>query len=165
VVLDGVFCEAQEGLLQFTEARSLGVEDSERVVANTRKRVLSLFKRRGLLSEDQFDNLKSWKGNGGFSVNADVRIDAHDRKGAERLLRYCARPPFSGEKLTVLPTMTVESESVKLHYDVSKHTNESVRPIILTVTELFDRLSQLIVPPRRHRHHYHGVLAGNSINN
>lgn len=32
----------------------------------------------------------------------------------------------------------------------------------LTAIELLDKLAQLIPPPRRHRHHYHGVLAPNS---
>ena len=32
---------------------------------------------------------------GGFSVNAGVRIEAPARAGLERLLRYCARPPFA----------------------------------------------------------------------
>ena len=31
----------------------------------------------------------------GFSVDAGVCIEAHDRAALERLLRYCARPPFS----------------------------------------------------------------------
>ena len=31
----------------------------------------------------------------GFSVNARVRIEAPARAGLERLLRYCARPPFA----------------------------------------------------------------------
>ena len=36
---------------------------------------------------------------GGFSVDADVRIEAHEREGLERLLRYCARPAFALERL------------------------------------------------------------------
>ena len=36
---------------------------------------------------------------GGFSLDANVRIDAQDRSGLERLIRYCARPVFSGERL------------------------------------------------------------------
>lgn len=32
----------------------------------------------------------------GFSMNAGVCTQAHDRAGLERLLRYCARPPFHG---------------------------------------------------------------------
>jgi hypothetical protein len=35
----------------------------------------------------------------GFSVDAGVCIEAHDRAALERLLRYCARPPFALERL------------------------------------------------------------------
>jgi len=33
-----------------------------------------------------------WEHGGGFSLDAVIRIEATDRKGLERLLRYCARP-------------------------------------------------------------------------
>jgi hypothetical protein len=33
------------------------------------------------------------------AVAFSVRIEAHDRAGLERLLRYCARPAFSMERL------------------------------------------------------------------
>jgi len=35
----------------------------------------------------------------GFSVDAGVCIEAHDRAALERQLRYCARPPFAMERL------------------------------------------------------------------
>ena len=35
----------------------------------------------------------------GFSVDAGVCIEADDRAALERLLRYCARPPFAMERL------------------------------------------------------------------
>ncbi|MCH7532425.1 MAG: transposase [Gemmatimonadetes bacterium] len=41
----------------------------------------------------------SWQGSGGFSIDASVRIEGEDRAGVERLLRYCARPPFALERL------------------------------------------------------------------
>jgi len=102
--MDGIFCEDAQGLLQFLEVDDLSVDDTDAVQNRVRKRVLSLYKRKGLLTEEDAENLKSWKGNGGFSVNADVRIDSDDRKGLERLLRYCARPAFSGEKLSAIST-------------------------------------------------------------
>ena len=34
-----------------------------------------------------------------FSLDAAVRIEGPDRAGLERLLRYCARPPFALERL------------------------------------------------------------------
>src|SRR3989442_14836082 len=40
-----------------------------------------------------------WEHDGGFSVDASVRIEAADRAGREQLLRYCARPPFAMERL------------------------------------------------------------------
>ena len=39
-------------------------------------------------------------GNSGcFSADAGVRVTAQDSAGRERLLRYCARPLFAGERL------------------------------------------------------------------
>ena len=38
-------------------------------------------------------------GHSGFSVDASVCIEEHDRAGLERLLRYCARPPFAMKRL------------------------------------------------------------------
>ena len=40
---------------------------------------------------------------GGFNVHAGVTVDATDREGLERLLRYGARPAFSSERLSLLP--------------------------------------------------------------
>jgi hypothetical protein len=36
---------------------------------------------------------------GGFSLDASVVISGGDRRGRERLLRYCTRPPFADERL------------------------------------------------------------------
>lgn len=89
------------------------------------------------MSDDDFDNIKGWKENGGFSVNADVRIDAEDQRGKERLIRYCARPAFSGEKLTVLSGKSESVDGIKLQYDVNKNADKSGPPMILTATDLF----------------------------
>ena len=140
----------------------MSVDDTDAVQNRVRKRVLSLYKRKGLLTEEDAENLKSWKGSGGFSVNADVRIDSDDRKGLERLLRYCARPAFSGEKLSAMSTFGENANAMRLIYDVNKNSQETQPPLNLTATELLDKLAHLIPPPRRHRHHYHGVLAPNS---
>ncbi len=37
--------------------------------------------------------------NSGFSLDATVRTEAFDRAGLERLIRYCARPPYASENL------------------------------------------------------------------
>ncbi len=98
-------------------------EDSDQVEARERQRVLSLFKHRALLTENEVENIKSWKGSGGFSVNADVHIEGSDCRGAERLIRYCARTAFSGEKLTLLSEKAETADSTRLQYDVQYSQN------------------------------------------
>jgi hypothetical protein len=85
--------------LCFHPASALGEADVaavERVVAT---RVLRLFERRGVLSPEAAREMASWGHNSGFSLDASVQIDAKDRAGLERLLRYCARPVFANERL------------------------------------------------------------------
>lgn len=51
--------------------------------------------------------------NGSFSLDTSVRIEAHDRQGLERLLRYCARPAFAQERLRQLGPEHLVYESKK----------------------------------------------------
>jgi len=61
-----------------------------------------LFVRRGLLPGDDARAMAQWQHGGGFSVDGSVRLEATDRAGCERLLRYCARPPCPPERLRQL---------------------------------------------------------------
>jgi len=98
----------------------------------------------------------------GFSVDAGVCIQAHDRAALARLLRYCARPPFAMERL--------RKEGAALVYPCAKQRSEPTSDkrgvkadeITLTPLELIDRIAALMPPPRTHRHRYFGVLAPNS---
>jgi len=40
-----------------------------------------------------------WDHGGKFSIDASVRIETWARADLERLLCYCARPPFANERL------------------------------------------------------------------
>ena len=64
--------------------------------------LLRLFVRRGLLPGDDARAMAQWEHGGGFSVDGSVRIEAVDRAGRERLLRYGARPPFALDRLREL---------------------------------------------------------------
>ena len=98
----------------------------------------------------------------GFSVDAGVLIEAHDRAALERLLRYCARPPFAMDRL--------HKEGTELVYSCGKQHSEPgsdkrgarVDELHLTPLELIARIAALVPPPRTHRHRYFGVLAPNS---
>ena len=82
-IIDGVF--DKEG--KFYPITALTPEEIYSVQELIRKRVLRLFRRKGFLDSDVASDMLDWD-NGGFSLNANVRIEAHDRAGLERLIRY-----------------------------------------------------------------------------
>jgi hypothetical protein len=121
----------------------------------------------------------TWK-HSGFSVDASVRISLADRDVPEsfqslgHLLRYCARPAFALNRLSVVSGTRDRPERVRYTLPRHKrgnwvgpgHSRRSTRPgasgvIELTPFEFLERLAALIPPPRRHRHRYHGVFAPN----
>ena len=97
--------------------------------------------------------MQTWD-NSGFSLNASVRVETWDKEGLDRLLRYCARPPFASENLKMHRDMLV--------YRFTKTVPGGMPSIQLSPLELLDRIAVFIPPPRSHQHHYHGVFAPNS---
>nr|WP_299104748.1 transposase [uncultured Bradyrhizobium sp.] len=137
----------------------------ERVQALVRQRVLRLFERRGLLSREMVALMQGWGHSGRFSVHAGVRVAAQDSAGRERLLRYCARPMFAGERLVWA------GGGAQVRYRLPWAALQGHRPeqqqqrsieLRLSASEFLDRVAALIPPPRKHRHRYFGVLAPNS---
>ncbi len=155
-VIDGVFEPGADGeqKVRFREA-VLSQTDIQSVQARVRRRVLRWFATRGYLDKDDAKDMAEWAKGGGFSLDASVRIEGHDRAGLERLLRYCARPPFALERLQAL-------DEQRLLYELPKPRPDGCTVLHLTPLELIQRLAALIPPPRVHRHRYHGVLAPNA---
>ena len=131
------------------------------VQTDLRRRILRAFVGRGLLESGDAKEMLAYQ-HSGFSVDAGVLIEADDRAALERLLRYCARPPFAMERL--------RKEGVELVYRCAKQRSEpgsdkrgaKVDELHLTPLELIARIAALVPPPRTHRHRYFGVLAPNS---
>ena len=82
-------------VLQEQKPVDLDDEAAALVQVKVRQRVLTLMVRRGHLTSDTALDMRHWRHGGGFSVNADVRIEAADRNGLERLLRYSTLSPDS----------------------------------------------------------------------
>ena len=93
-VMDGVFEALPDGVI-FHAATGLDERATAQVQANMRKRLLRAFVARGHIESHDAKDMAAYAHGGGFSVDAGVRIEAPDRAGLERLLRYCARPPFA----------------------------------------------------------------------
>ena len=90
----------------------------------------------------------------GFDVHAGVVVSASDREGRERLLRYCARPPLSLERLSVL-------RDGRIAYAIRKPWgNETHR--VMSPLQFLARLAALIPPPRHPLIRFYGVFAPHS---
>ena len=91
----------------------------------------------------------------------------------EHLLRYCTRPPFALERLSV-----IRGADGRIRYAMPRRKaancvgpgrgRKSTRPgthglVELSPFEFLDRLADLIPQPRKHRHRYHGVFAANHL--
>ena len=87
----------------------------------------------------------------GFNLHAAVRIGADDDLAREKLIRYCARPAFALERLSVLP-------DGRIAYAI-KNPRKGATHRTLTPIELLARIAALIPPPRHPFLRYHGVLA------
>ena len=175
-VVDGVFEEVagEGGAAAQAQALSPGVifhpatgvtaDTVAQVQASLRKRILRAFVGRGLLEGFEAKEMLAYR-HSGFSVDTSVCIAAHDRAGLERLLRYCARPPFASERLR-------KAGSALIYRCAKQHSEPGSKPdnkrgakadeITLTPLELIDRIATLVPPPRSHRHRYFGVLSPNS---
>jgi hypothetical protein len=154
-VIDGVFVAGEDGQVHFAEAGALTPEELAAVQQQVRARVLCWFARAGHLDPADARDMAGWDHGGGFSLDASVRIDGADRAGLERLLRYCARPPFALERLEQLA-------HDQIVYRLPRPQPDGRTELRLTPLELIERLAALIPPPRIHRHRYHGVLAPNA---
>ncbi|OLP07387.1 putative transposase [Rhodoferax antarcticus ANT.BR] len=173
-VVDGVFealpdvqSDSDSDLAESANAASITFHPAQiddaaiaAVHANVRKRLLRAFVARGHLESHDAKDMAGYAHGGGFSVDAGVRIEAADRAGLERLLRYCARPPFALDRL--------KQRGADLVYRCGKGHAEPLPSskyageLVLTPLELINRIAQLVPPPRTHRHRYYGVLAPNS---
>ncbi|CAN5689765.1 IS91-like element ISVsa3 family transposase [soil metagenome] len=130
-------------------------EVQQEVQQTARQRILRAFVARKLIETTDAKAMANTKHGGGFSVDAGVCIAAQDRAGLERLLRYCARPPFALERLHQ------RGQNVVYHCPKPQPGGKQ-QDLILTPLELIARIAALVPPPRSHRHRYFGVLAPNS---
>lgn len=177
-VLDGLFTEEADGSVTFHEATHLSQDDAKRLQRTLQRRVLALFQRRGLLDDHTVADMLEWQAAGGFSLDASVRIHGSDTAGRERLLRYCARPPFALERLRIERHGTAGQAQAGLGavgdvaggatavrqviYRPPRPTPDGRTVLLLSPLEFLAAIARLIPPPRVHRHRYHGVLAPNA---
>ena len=93
-------------------------------------------------------DMGTWRGTGGFSVDGSVRIEAEDRAGLERLVRYCARGPLALERLYAPAGIgALSSPEARLVYRLPEPDLQGRQALRLTPLELLQRLARLVPPP------------------
>lgn len=179
-VTDGLFRSRHECQgAEFLSARPVTPADILALTERVRTRLVRWFLRHGLLDAEAAADMLAWQ-NSGFSIDASVRVALVDRdvpnyfKSLEHLLRYCARPAFALERLSLLPGRNGGPK--RIGYALPRHKRgqwvgpgrrrKAVAPgengvVDFSPFEFLDRLGDLVPPPRKHRHSYHGVFAPN----
>jgi len=87
----------------------------------------------------------------GFSVHANVGIDARDRDRLERLCKYAGRPAIATERLTALP-------DGRLLYRLKRPWRDGTTAVIFDREDFIAKLAVLVPAPRAHLVRYHGIL-------
>lgn len=92
----------------------------------------------------------------GFNLHASKAIEADDREGLERTLRYMGRPPLAKDRLN----KAIDGE--RLILTLKSPWKDGTQKILLIPFELLERLVAIIPPPRKNLVRYHGFFAPNS---
>ena len=175
---DGVVVPTGNGRPVFLPARPITQANLAALTEKVRRCVVRWFRMQRLLDADAAADMLRWE-NSGFSVDASVRITLIDRdvpsyfKSLEHLLRYCARPPFALERLSVI--RGEDGGISRVCYVLPRHKaanwvgpgrgRMSTRPgassaVELSPCDFLDRLADLVPPPRMHRHRPAGGWRG-----
>jgi hypothetical protein len=154
---DGVFALDSDGQAIFYPASELHEKVFTQLQETLRIRILRYFVRHGYLDDDVAEYMLRLEHGGGFSLHAGVRIDDGDREGQEKLLRYCARPPFAQERLGWW-----DEKQQQLIYQFQHPLSDGRTHEVLSGMELMKRLAELIPPPWMNLVRYYGVLAPNA---
>ena len=88
-------------------------------------------------------------------MHAGVRIAGQDAVARERLCRYILRPPISHARLS-------QRQDGKILLKLKTPWRNGTTALVLSPTELLQRLAAIIPRPRTHQITYHGVLGGNA---
>ncbi|MGD8895050.1 MAG: transposase [Acidobacteriota bacterium] len=119
-----------------------------------RHKVLSLLRRRGLVSEERIELLLSWR-RSGFSVHNRVYAHPADGREFEALVRYMSRSPVSLKRLRFAPG----SKEVVYTRKGGHDTSEPAQDERIDAEEFVARVLVQIPEPRKHLVRYYGAYS------
>ena len=131
-------------------------EDEDAVIASAQASAVDAPLQRRLWFEEEVESVRQPAPlsafNAGFSLHAGLAVQAGDRRGLERLLRYGSRPPFAQKRLSLTPSGKVRLKLRKPYY-----TGQT--EIVLEPVAFLRRLAAILPPPRFHLTRFHGIFS------
>lgn len=92
----------------------------------------------------------------GFSMHAARQLQAHDREGLEKLLRYGARAPVAASRLSI-------DERGRVVYELTKPWGVTRATVLrLSPSDFLRRMAMLIPPPYQNLIRHYGAFASRS---
>ena len=88
----------------------------------------------------------------GFTLNAQVRVEADDPEGLERLCRYVARPAIAQDRLRLL-------EGDRIALELRRPWRDGTTELVFDPLDFIARLAAQVPAPRTNLVRYHGVFA------
>ena len=91
----------------------------------------------------------------GFNLQAATYVAPHDRRHLEELVAYMTRPPLANDRLSV-------DKNGELIYRMKRRFADGTQAILLSPSELLEKLCAMVPPPRAHQQLYTGVFSSHS---
>ena len=91
----------------------------------------------------------------GFNLQAATYVSPHDRRRLEELVAYMTRPPLANDRLSV-------DQNGDLIYRMKRRFADGTQAILLSPSELLEKLCAMVPPPRAHQQLYTGVFSSRS---
>ena len=126
---------------------------------NAGKKVRRIGRGFGYEEEAAFLKSKRCSSINGFTVHANRYIGQQERGKLEQILSYAARPGFSHERLSLKDPNCPDGDFI---YKLKTPWSDGTEAIVLSIDELFEKLSALIPPPYVHLTRYFGILASHN---
>jgi hypothetical protein len=152
IASDGAFA-LEEGRLRFYPAPEPSAEELAELVERLRRRMPKRMRGLGAMPEGVVADMLAWP-HSGFSLNAEVRVEADDREALARLLRYVLRPALSLKKLSY------DGEQGVVRYRPGKEGLPET--LEWSPLQFMERFAAIIPPPRKHLTRYYGALGPRS---
>ena len=124
----------------------------EKIIEVFRRRVISFFLDRELITKSFASNLLNWK-NSGFSIDAKLRLYGSDNKTRESIAQYIVRPPLSLKKIRYEPF----KGRVLYKTKYNEYFGENFK--VYNGEDFVSALSQHIPPARVHLVRYYGLYS------